>query len=109
MSHLPPADAVVACALHSPCEADAPFMSHLPPADAVVANGDAVPYPPGTTNLHHEIELVVALKSGGRNIPSAKANDCIYGYAVGLDMTRRDLQDAAKKAGRATGVVPMEA
>jgi fumarylpyruvate hydrolase len=76
-----------------------PFF-FMKPADAIVPSGAIIPYPSSTKNLHHEIELVVALKSGGRNIPSAKANDCIYGYAVGLDMTRRDLQDAAKKAGR---------
>jgi len=70
------------------------------PADAIVPSGAIIPYPSSTKNLHHEIELVVALKSGGRNIPSAKALDHVYGYAVGLDMTRRDLQDAAKKAGR---------
>ncbi len=70
------------------------------PADAIVPSGAIIPYPSSTKNLHHEIELVVALKSGGRNIPSAKALEHIYGYAVGLDMTRRDLQDAAKKAGR---------
>ena len=70
------------------------------PADAIVASGAILPYPSATKNLHHEIELVVALKSGGRNIASAKALDHVYGYATGLDMTRRDLQDAAKKAGR---------
>jgi fumarylpyruvate hydrolase len=70
------------------------------PADAIVPSGAIIPYPSSTKNLHHEIELVVALKSGGRNIASGKALDHVYGYAVGLDMTRRDLQDAAKKAGR---------
>jgi fumarylpyruvate hydrolase len=70
------------------------------PADAIVPSGAIIPYPSSTKNLHHEIELVVALKSGGRNIASAKALDHIYGYAVGLDMTRRDVQEAAKKAGR---------
>jgi len=50
--------------------------------------------------VHHEIELVVALKKGGKNIPASQALDHIYGYAVGLDMTRRDLQGEAKKAGR---------
>ena len=62
------------------------------PADAVVANGEAVPYPPQTANLHHEIELVIALDRGGRDIPVATALDHVFGYAVGLDMTRRDLQ-----------------
>ena len=53
-----------------------------------------------TNELHHEIELVVALKTGGSNIREDQATDCIYGYAVGLDMTRRDLQSEAKKLGR---------
>jgi fumarylpyruvate hydrolase len=58
------------------------------------------PYPPRSNDVQHEIELVVALKSGGDNIPTERALDCIYGYAVGLDMTRRDLQGEAKKLGR---------
>jgi fumarylpyruvate hydrolase len=66
------------------------------PTDAVqvVFPGPAVdhPYPPLTSNYHYEVELVAVLKSGGKNIPAAKALDCVYGYAVGLDMTRRDLQ-----------------
>ncbi len=69
------------------------------PADAVVANGEAVPYPPQTANLHHEIELVIALDRGGRDIPVATALDHVFGYAVGNDLTRRDLQHAAKNAG----------
>jgi fumarylpyruvate hydrolase len=59
-----------------------------------------VPYPSLTKDMHHEVELVVALKSGGRNIPVAKANDCIYGYAVGIDLTRRDLQIASRDVKR---------
>src|SRR5258708_14083284 len=66
------------------------------PADAVVADGGNVPYPPLTKDMHHEVELVVALKSGGRNIPLDKALDCIYGYGVGIDLTRRDLQIASR-------------
>jgi fumarylpyruvate hydrolase len=66
------------------------------PADAIVPNGGTVPYPSLTKDMHHEVELVVALKSRGRNIPVAKANDCIYGYAVGIDLTRRDLQIASR-------------
>ncbi len=58
------------------------------------------PYPPHTSDVHHEVELVVALKSGGTNIPVDKALDHVWGYAVSLDMTRRDLQTEAKKAGR---------
>jgi fumarylpyruvate hydrolase len=76
-----------------------PFF-FMKPADAIVPNNAVMPYPPQTKNLHHEIELVVALKSGGADIPVAKANDCIFGYAVGLDMTRRDLQGQARDKGR---------
>lgn len=70
------------------------------PADAVVESGAAIRYPPNTENLHHEVELVVAIGAGGSDITSAKALDHVYGYAVGNDLTRRDLQHAAKKAGR---------
>jgi fumarylpyruvate hydrolase len=76
-----------------------PFF-FLKPADAIVAGGGSMHYPPGTSNLHHEIELVVALHRGGTNIPAARALDHVYGYAVGLDMTRRDLQSQAKDMGR---------
>lgn len=69
------------------------------PADALLLDGD-FPYPPATRDLHHEVELVVALHSGGRNIPLPDAPQHIHGYAVGIDMTRRDLQAEAKKAGR---------
>lgn len=82
---------------------EAPFF-FMKPADAVlpVAHGTVgeMPYPAMTKDLHHEIELVVALSSGGKNIPAAEAASHIYGYAVGLDMTRRDLQAEAKKLGR---------
>ena len=70
------------------------------PADAALDVPDRWPYPPETENLHHEVELVVAIGKGGVNISSASAEDHIWGYAVGLDMTRRDLQMQAKKAGR---------
>ncbi len=66
------------------------------PADAIVPDGSTVPYPSLTKDMHHEVELVVALKSGGRNIPVAKALDTIWGYAVGIDLTRRDLQIASR-------------
>jgi fumarylpyruvate hydrolase len=66
------------------------------PADAIVPDGSTVPYPSLTKDMHHEVELVVAIKNGGRSIPVAKANDCIYGYAVGIDLTRRDLQIASR-------------
>src|SRR5215471_4692486 len=74
---------------------DPPFFFSKP-ADAIVPDGASVPYPPLTKDMHHEVELVVALKSGGRNIPLDKALDCIYGYGVGIDLTRRDLQPASK-------------
>ena len=70
------------------------------PADAVIPASGAVPYPPSTNDLHHEIELVVALKAGGKDIDAAQALDLIWGYGVGLDLTRRDLQAVAKDAGR---------
>ncbi len=70
------------------------------PADAVVPGGGRIPFPPATGNLHHEVELVVALAKGGADIAEDRALECVYGYAVGLDMTRRDLQDVAKKASR---------
>jgi len=68
-------------------------------ADNVAIDGK-FPYPPATQNVHFEIELVVALKSGGVNIKAADAMSHVFGYAVGIDMTRRDLQDAAKKLAR---------
>ena len=70
------------------------------PADAIVPDGGTVPYPSLTKDMHHEVELVVALKSGGRNIPVDKANDCIWGYGVGIDLTRRDLQIASRNQQR---------
>lgn len=80
-----------------------PFF-FLKPADAlvVVPEGQTgeMPYPSQTSNLHHEIELVVAIGQGGRNIAAADALSHVYGYAVGLDMTRRDLQNEMKKQGR---------
>jgi fumarylpyruvate hydrolase len=69
------------------------------PADAVVTPGGSVLYPTATKNLHHEIELVVALKAGGAHVPVDRALDLVFGYAAGVDMTRRDLQNAAKDAG----------
>jgi fumarylpyruvate hydrolase len=68
-------------------------------ADNVTTDG-RFPYPSGTSNVHFEIELVVALRSGGVDIPLADAMRHVFGYAVGIDMTRRDLQDAAKKLAR---------
>ena len=80
-------------------ERDAPFF-FAKPADALVIGGADTPYPSHTSDFHHEIELVVAIGKDGENIAVADALDHVYGYAVGLDMTRRDLQAVAKKAGR---------
>jgi len=71
----------------------------LKPADAVITDGADVPYPPATADLHHEVEMVVALSTGGRDIAVERALNHVFGYGVGLDLTRRDLQAAAKKAG----------
>ncbi|MDH7784401.1 fumarylpyruvate hydrolase [Ochrobactrum sp. 19YEA23] len=76
-----------------------PFFFQKNP-DNLVINGGDFPYPPKTEDVHHEIELVIALKTGGTDIPVEKALDHVYGYAVGIDITRRDLQAVAKKAGR---------
>ena len=70
------------------------------PADAVVRPGEPVPYPPATEDLQHEVELVVAMRSGGSNIAVESALEHVHGYAVGVDLTRRDLQAQAKKTGR---------
>jgi len=69
-------------------------------ADSIVPSGSTVPYPPRTANLHHEIELVAALGKGGRDLSEADAREAIFGYAVGIDLTRRDLQNELKKGGR---------
>jgi fumarylpyruvate hydrolase len=76
-------------------EREPPFFFSKP-ADAVVPDGATVPYPSLTKDLHHEVELVVALKGGGRNLKAANANDLIWGYGVGIDLTRRDLQIASR-------------
>ena len=82
---------------------EAPFF-FMKPADAVLAAAPGatvdMPYPTLTTNLHHEVELVVAIGKGGSHIRAVDAHHHIYGYAVGLDMTRRDLQNDMKKQGR---------
>lgn len=77
-----------------------PLFFFTKPADAVVADGATIPYPSRTKNLHHEIELVAALGRGGVDIPASTALDCVFGYAAGIDLTRRDLQTAARDAGR---------
>ena len=78
---------------------DPPFFFGKP-ADAIVVGGADIPYPPQTSDFHHEIELVVAIGKDGADITPGDALNHVYGYAAGLDMTRRDLQAAAKKAGR---------
>jgi fumarylpyruvate hydrolase len=78
---------------------EAPFF-FTKPADAVVPAEGMIPYPPATDDLHHEIELVVALRAGGADIPADEALAKVWGYGVGIDLTRRDLQAAAKEAGR---------
>jgi fumarylpyruvate hydrolase len=77
---------------------DPPFFFQKNP-DNIIFDG-TFPYPPETQSVHHELELVVALKSGGVNIKAADAMSHVFGYAVGIDMTRRDLQDVAKKLAR---------
>lgn len=77
---------------------DAPVF-FTKPADALVSDDADVPYPSITNDLHHEVELVVALQSGGRDLDESAARATIYGYAVGLDLTRRDLQAQAKAKG----------
>src|ERR671916_843595 len=83
---------------HDP-DREPPFF-FMKPADAlqIVPDGKTIdhPYPLKTKDYHFEIEMVACLGSGGRDIPVGKALDCVYGYAVGLDMTRRDLQQQAK-------------
>ena len=83
---------------HDP-DREPPFF-FTKPADAVVPGGGTIPYPPATRDLHHEVELVVALGKGGADIPEAQALDHVFGYAVGIDLTRRDLQAEAKEQRR---------
>ena len=83
---------------HDP-DREPPFF-FTKPADSILTGGADMPYPPATKDLHHEVELVVALQGGGVNIEAANARSLIWGYAVGLDMTRRDVQGEAKKLGR---------
>jgi len=83
---------------HDP-DREPPFFFQKNP-DTIVPPGSPFPYPDKTEDVHYEIELVVALKEGGKDISTEDALDHVYGYAVGLDMTRRDLQGQAKKMGR---------
>jgi fumarylpyruvate hydrolase len=77
-----------------------PPVFFMKPADAVVANGAAVPYPPRTVNCQHEIELVVAIGGPGRDVSERRALEYVFGYAAGIDLTRRDLQRSAKQWGQ---------
>jgi len=83
---------------HDP-DRELPFFFQKNPDNLVLNNKD-FPYPTMTSNLHHEIELVVAMGQGGRDISAANALAHVYGYALGIDLTRRDLQNEAKKTGR---------
>ena len=77
-----------------------PPVFFMKPADAVVANGAAVPYPPRTVNCQHEIELVVAIGGPGRDVSERRALEYVFGYAAGIDLTRRDLFRSAKQGGQ---------
>jgi fumarylpyruvate hydrolase len=83
---------------HDP-DREPPFF-FMKAANSVVESGSTIAYPVGTKDVHHEIEMVVAIGKGGKNIPVEKALEHVWGYAVGLDMTRRDIQGEAKKLGR---------
>ncbi len=83
---------------HDPSR-EPPFF-FMKPSTAVLTDGAPFPYPAHSTDVHHEMELVVALGKGGDNIAESAALDHVYGYGIGLDMTRRDLQGEAKKLGR---------
>jgi fumarylpyruvate hydrolase len=83
---------------HDP-DREPPFF-FMKPADAILQNRSTMPYPAMTKDLHHEIEMVVAIAEGGVDISEAKALNHVFGYGVGLDMTRRDVQGEAKKLGR---------
>lgn len=83
---------------HDP-DKEPPFFFQKNP-DNLIADATSFPYPKASNDVHHEVELLVALKSGGDDIPVADALDCVYGYGVSLDMTRRDLQGEMKKLGR---------
>ena len=85
-----------------------PPIFFLKPADTIVSSGSIIPYPPRTEDLHHEIELVVAIGKGGTEFSVENALACVFGYAAGIDLTRRDLQAAAKKKGRRTTATRQE-
>ena len=87
---------------HDP-DREPPFFFMKPP-DAIVLSGATIPYPQMTRDLHHEIEMIVAIGKGGSDIPVEKALEHVFGYGVGLDMTRRDLQGEAKKWAKAVEI-----
>ncbi len=78
---------------------EAPFFFSKPP-DAILSGGGDLPYPASTEELHHEVELVIGLAGGGSSLPPERCRELIYGYAVGVDLTRRDVQREAKRKGR---------
>lgn len=80
-------------------QAEPPFF-FTKPADAIVESGATIPFPPATSDLHHEAELVVAIGAGGKDLTAAQATDVIFGHAAGNDLTRRDLQAEAKASRR---------
>jgi len=82
----------------SQVDQDQPFFFSKPPQ--AITQSNIIPFPTQTKNLHHEVELVVFLKSGGSNIAPSDASNHIFGYAVGVDLTKRDLQSVAKEAGK---------
>jgi len=84
---------------HDP-DREPPFFFQKNPDNLVPGDDVSFPYPEHSSEVHHEVELVVALSDGGREISEQRALDCVWGYAVGLDMTRRDLQNQAKQSGR---------
>jgi fumarylpyruvate hydrolase len=79
-------------------ERDPPFFFQKP-ADAIMPDGATVPYPPRTSDFHHEVELVVAIGRGGEDIPVERALNHVFGYAIGIDMTRRDRQRESREKG----------
>jgi len=83
---------------HDP-DREPPFFFMKTP-DALLPDGGTFPYPTETSDVHHEIEMVVALEKGGRDVPEAEALNLVFGYGVGIDFTRRDLQAEAKKLAR---------
>ncbi len=83
---------------HDP-DREPPFFFQKNP-DCILPSGAAFPYPGRTSEVHYEVEMVVALSAGGKDLPVERALEAVYGYTVGLDMTRRDLQGEAKRMGR---------